>query len=136
MNAEMRDYFKQMEWGGHEVNDRTCADSLKIKNWSGDSSTLVPFEPNVQALESFVSYCKAKNIAVKFVRCPVHFSSNSKDLDFVTQFVQRRFPEVIFMDCKNEIKGDSLFLDREHLNEKGAQIFTPFFRKKLNFLSK
>ncbi|MEY4329566.1 MAG: hypothetical protein RL609_314 [Bacteroidota bacterium] len=130
IHADRTNDFKQMEWGGHEVNDRTCADSLKIKTWSGDSSTLVPFERNVQALESFIVFCQEREVEVKLMRCPVHHSSNPDDLEFVSQFVQKRFPNLVFMDFKNEITADSLYLDREHLNEKGAQIFTPFFRRK------
>ena len=112
------------------------ADCLQSQNWRKVKSVLVPFETNVKALESFIAFCEEKNVEVILIRCPVHNSSNPSDLEFVSQFVQKRFPNLVFMDFRNEITADSLFLDREHLNENGARIFTSIFRSRLNSLSK
>jgi hypothetical protein len=127
-----QEYFKKMEWGGHEVNAKNCTDSLRVKKWNEKNSGLEPVAENVSALRSFVSFCQERNVKVVFISCPVHHSVNPSLRYSLRNWKQENFPEVPYLDFTEENLDDQFFLDREHLNETGAKLFTPAFIRQLN----
>ncbi|MEY2938721.1 MAG: hypothetical protein RL062_1310, partial [Bacteroidota bacterium] len=126
-----KSYFQEMEWGGHEKNQKTCSDSLVVRKFNSKQSQISPVIENVQALHNFVDWCQSKHIAVLLMRCPIHKTANRQNEEAIQQWRKLNFPELPFLDFRDQDWADDLFLDREHLNEKGAEKFTSLFLDSL-----
>jgi hypothetical protein len=57
----------------------------------------------------------------------MHPSADYRSDRSISEWRNQNFPGIPFLDFQHHIKGDEMFLDREHLNVKGAKIFTPQF---------
>ncbi len=125
-------YFKKMEWGGHEVNEKNCTDSLRFKIWNQKNVLLDPVSENVEALQSFVAFCEDRHVQVIFISCPVHHSVHPALRANLRAWKQQNFPSLPYLDFEQVQLEDEKFLDREHLNESGAKFFTPIFLAELN----
>jgi hypothetical protein len=67
------------------------------------------------------------------VRCPVHRDYTHPKQEVIFQEYRRNYLNNIpFLDYGNLIEADSLFSDKGHLNEKGADLFTQYFNKTRN----
>lgn len=126
-SASNHEYFKMKEWGGFEGNEQNCLDSLRAVKRTGGELMIQPNQDNVSALKEFVQWCQTKNIAIIFIRCPMHPSADYRSDRSISEWRNQNFPGIPFLDFQHHIKGDEMFLDREHLNVKGAKIFTPQF---------
>jgi hypothetical protein len=100
------------------------------------------FKPNresIQALERIVAYCKAGNIRLVLIQMPEHavalaYSQKYKDFDkWIRNFTSEN--DLIYLDFDNQnafpVDNDSLFFDTDHLNIKGALLFSDMLAKQL-----
>ena len=83
---------------------------------------------NLEYLKRIVSYCLMKNKKVFFIRCPIH--KNYPFLKYEKYFsktLKSHFPNIKLLDFKNFPLKDNEFSDLEHLNSKGAKVFSVYF---------
>jgi hypothetical protein len=89
-------------------------------------------EVDLRYLEKLLAFCKERNIAVYFVRSPLHPKYGMRANEELFQSVlQSRFPEVEFLDFKDFPVANSEFGDLNHLNYRGAEKFSKFFDEML-----
>ena len=88
-------------------------------------------------LDKIVAHCKNRKIDIIFVNTPKH----EKYLKLVPdKFIKhhyeviRQYPNVIYLDHHNYYLDDEYFCDYDHLNYKGALLYTTEFRKLLDEL--
>ena len=111
-------------------------DSIKFninkKRWNENS--IVKFNPsiNFQYLDSIQSYCKMNKIRLLFFQTPTRSDLLSKkSCKILTSHINSVRSKIVrhgdvFVNS-NSIKWENnLFVDRTHLNEKGARIFTEY----------
>ena len=93
-------------------------------------------EDNCEYIQKIIDYCKSENINIKFFISPIYETQilSSRDYDAyyqqVLNIVNSNHVELYdFNLCKSEyldIMHQQYFYDNGHLNETGAEIFTPF----------
>lgn len=90
---------------------------------------------NLYYLEKIVKLCKKKNVKCYFVRTPMHKSLLIKNSELVYKKIRlSKFQAIPFLDFKDFYLPNSCFLDKEHLNTKGAKIYSKFFNDTIQKL--
>ena len=90
-------------------------------------------EYNIYYLKQIVKYCKQRRIEVILVRSPMHktydvsFSENKYN-----RILSQKFKDIKFIDNKDFLIPDNGFLDIEHLNSTGSEIYSRYFNKQIN----
>ena len=90
-------------------------------------------EYNIYYLKQIIKYCKQRRIEVILVRSPMHktydvsFSENKYN-----RILSQKFKDIKFIDNKDFLIPDNGFLDIEHLNSTGSEIYSRYFNKQIN----
>lgn len=84
-------------------------------------------DANLRYLERIVAHCADARVRVHLVRSPQHASYSLSNEAAYQSIRQQRFPDVPYLDYGQFDLADTLFADREHLNEGGAQRYTQAF---------
>ena len=113
----------EMEWGGYLSRDKMISDSLQLQEFSREQ-TLIPYQPNLISIVDFIQFCKMKDVQVVLLRVPVHRTELNIFETSFQKLVQENFNGITFLDYRRMDLPDDCFLDREHLNAKGAELFT------------
>ncbi len=81
-------------------------------------------------LNKTIDFCKANNITIILLATPQHHMSK---IDTITykQYHQQNFKDLEFYDFRSLQLHDSCFGDLNHLNYKGAKIFSDFLEKEI-----
>lgn len=129
-------YSFLLDRGGYtySVKDSAEADLKKQKDETIDSiNTPNISQYNLYYLEKIISFCRAKNLKVYFVRSPMHpkYSGRLNEPLF-KNILKTRFDSVEFLDFKDYPITNAEFGDLEHLNYKGARRFSIWFNQLLN----
>lgn len=124
-------FISEKEWGGFEENFKICWDSLKMIPKASDQIGLTPQTDNIEALQDFIQWCTERGIQVVLLRCPQHRSSCNNQESALQQIRKTYFGSIPFLDFRDYPFADSLYLDREHLNARGAREFTPILQSRL-----
>lgn len=119
---------------GYSISDRGWVQGNGLLNKRYIRYRGTAFQPDkgaVEQLEKITNYCKANNIKLYIIQVPEHACCLGDDRyanfhDFMTQFA--RANDVTFYDFDNpgnfDVTNDSLFFDSDHLNARGARLFT------------
>ncbi len=109
-----------------------------------DKFTFQPEKESVEALKHIVAYFKEKNTKLVIVQLPEHETAlnyRQKYIDFdkwVQQFVREN--NVAYINFNNAesfpVGNDSLFFDTDHLNIKGAALFSHMLGQRLKAATK
>ncbi len=135
------DYTKVI--GGYLYIDRNKTDSIVqsfsskgVEQGVGQSLTAndVPIsEKNLEYLRKLISLSKQHGIEVYFVRSPLHSKYPSFQNEPVFQSIlASKFSDIEFLDFSHFSLPNSDFGDLEHLNFKGAKVFSKWFAKLLD----
>jgi hypothetical protein len=90
-------------------------------------------ETNISYLSKTIEYCNLNHIKVFLIRSPLHpkYTGFSNELKF-RKILNSKFANIEFLDFKDFPLQNYEFGDLEHLNYKGAKIFSIFFNRLLN----
>lgn len=131
------DYYQDASWGRYLYLERFKTDSLV--NAVGKSNGAVkrhyvePSAANLGYLQKIVQLCKEKNVAIYFVRSPLHPGyTGVENEDEYQNILTNQFAGIDLLDFKDFPLPNADFADLEHLNYKGAKIFSLFFNDLLN----
>jgi hypothetical protein len=118
-------------WGDYLYLKRQKTDSLIQVNYV---QTIVKergkgiSEINLTYLKKIVHWCKEHNIQLVFYRTPVHpVLRETYDEKAFDSIRKQHFDTVPFLDCINLPLSNDQFGDFDHLNYKGARLFSTFF---------
>ena len=76
-----------------------------------------------------VDFCAHKNLTIIFLNTPKHKTAWA-DTTY-REYWSEKFPSIRFIDCTQMNLPDSCFADREHLNYRGARLFSDYLTKTL-----
>jgi hypothetical protein len=83
---------------------------------------------SIEYLQKIVDVCIAKGKTVVLVRSPLHRSYRGYSNELVYQKIRKKyFSDLAFLDFSKVPLDNSHFYDLEHLNEKGAEVFSTWF---------
>lgn len=82
-------------------------------------------------LDKAIDYCRQRNITVIFI-CPPQHSMSHLDNTTYRIIAQKYYSGIEFWDYCNYPLPDSAFQDLDHLNSKGADIFSNSLKKRLS----
>lgn len=87
---------------------------------------------NIEYLQKTISYCEQKKVKVYLIRSPLHklYSEYQNEILFQNT-LKDEFSKVEFLDFSKFPLSNSEFGDLEHLNFKGAKIFSIWFSNLL-----
>ena len=125
---ESKQNVVEMEWGGFVAHEKVVMDSLRHQK-DAPSMSLYPYQPNISALMDFIQFCSSRGVQPVLIRTPVHATERDIHESSFQELVKKNFGPLKFMDFRRFPLQDSCFLDREHLNEEGARMFTLHFCK-------
>ncbi|MCK4978746.1 MAG: hypothetical protein KAS62_00040 [Candidatus Delongbacteria bacterium] len=104
-----------------------------------DSSKSIPYlnnkisEFNIGYLIKIIELCRKYQIGVVLVRSPLHESYSGYQNESIFQLVlQNQLKSIEFLDFSKFPLRDTEFGDLEHLNYKGAKVFSTWFQQILN----
>lgn len=124
------------EIGGyrHLIRDKTdsLVANLALNNDPIDESQELS-QNNIEYLQKIIKYCEQKEIKVFFIRSPLHkkYSENQNE-NLFQEILTNQFATVEFLDFSKFPLTNSQFGDLQHLNYKGAKIFSDWFAGLLN----
>jgi hypothetical protein len=125
-----RSFLTSGMWGGYDLHQGV------IKNYQKKDTSYQATETfdNMKYLEKIVAYCKEKRKEVVFISTPLNaaYQINLHREDEFLFHLNRICPECIFIDYRKFALSDSCFLNIDHLNYVGAQIFTEDLKKNWN----
>lgn len=116
----------EMEWGGYLSKEKVISDSLQQQKFTREQ-LLIPYQPNLNSILDFIQFCFTKDVQVVLLRAPVHRTEQDVFEKSFQKLVQENFDKITFFDYRKMNLPDDCFLDREHLNAKGAERFTKIF---------
>lgn len=121
--------------GGYLQLSYNKVDSLLKKN-SEKKVTPVDLgisEKNLEYLSNIIQLCRARNIRPILVRSPLHRAhAGFKTENLYQQIRREKFSDIEFIDFAHFPIKDEDFADFEHLNYRGAAVFSIFFNDLLN----
>lgn len=81
-------------------------------------------------LKKIINFCRDNKMTIILLAAPQHHKSK---IDTITykQYIQQNFSEIPFYDLRNMPFPDSCFGDLNHLNYKGARIFSEYLEKEV-----
>lgn len=82
-------------------------------------------------LNKTIEYCQKNNIKVIFICAPQHKEHQQNTESYRTEYATH-FSEIKFFDFVSLELPDSCFSDLNHLNYKGARVFSKFFNEQIN----
>ena len=126
------DYSKEMGWGGYlylvKAKTNLLANTMAAPLTSRQAMASDTAIANIVYLQKIVEFCKQHTIKLYLVRSPV--SPENPELSNEAAFeklARTRFSDVELLDFKDFPLDKSKFADPQHLNYKGATIFSLFF---------
>ncbi len=128
--------FPVSYWGG----------SLLLNQELGDSSTTTAAKPardtnsydsgihelNLDYLRKIVKLASDRGVKVIFIRTPYHRQYHIDNQKEFEQVYQTWFSQIPLLDYKDFPLKDSCFKDFDHLNAKGARLFSDSLKKELD----
>ena len=81
-------------------------------------------------LNKTIDFCKANNMTIILLATPQHHMSKIDTLTY-KQYHQQNYKDLKFYDFRSLQLPDSCFGDLNHLNHKGAKIFSNFLEKEV-----
>lgn len=119
------------EIGGYLYLKRNKTDSLvqdlSKKKETNNSITQVSYE-NLEFLQKIITYAEHQGIKVYLVRSPLHEKYTGFQNEQIFQdILNTKFSNIEFLDFSHFPLSNSEFGDLEHVNHKGATIFSNWF---------
>ena len=81
-------------------------------------------------LNNVIEFCKKNNITIIFL-CPPQHDKCHLDKTFYKEFYSKNYSNIKFYDFRDMHLPDSCFGDLDHLNYKGAKVFSEFLEKEV-----
>ncbi|WP_178987641.1 hypothetical protein [Winogradskyella schleiferi] len=124
------DYLNQL--GGYLYLERDKTDSiLNADVGSNNKPTVISkgiSEINLSYLDALIKFCKANEKRVVLIRSPQHEKYNEYQNEKTYQeLLNTRYATVEYLDFSNFPLSNSEFGDLQHLNHKGAKVFSEWF---------
>jgi hypothetical protein len=115
------------QFGGYNYLVRDKTDSL-INNLTNTKIDFGKSKINIDYLEKTINFLKKQNIKVILIRTPIHSRSleNKNELVF-KEIIKESFSSVEFLDFNAFNLENKQFGDLEHLNYRGAKVFSLWF---------
>lgn len=126
-----KEYEYAYSYGGHEVRNEVITKNVQPDFQDGKISRV-----NLVFLDKIVNYCEQSNVQLIFVRSPLHsdYIYWKNELQF-QQIRNDRYGHIPFIDFGNYINNDEYFADYQHLNQKGAELFSKVINDTLRNIS-
>jgi hypothetical protein len=120
--------------GGYLYLDRNKTDSLfKQVKFEVETKETVVSAHNLIYLDKIIDYCANYDRKVILIRSPLHIGYNGYSNESIYKdILNTRYANIEYIDFSNSHLLDFQFGDLEHLNFKGATMFS----EKINFLLK
>jgi hypothetical protein len=126
-------FFSFLEWGGFKSQSGShimeLGDSLNAI--SGNQENLIPNQDNLDALYGIQDICTKEQRDLVFIRCPYHPKKSKKFEEAYFHFFEKN-PDLVLLDFSGFEMQDDCYFDEQHLNVKGAQIFTAHFKQVIS----
>jgi hypothetical protein len=114
--------------GGYVYLDRDLKDSLVNVNTQTSASLNSISEKNLYYLDAIIEYCKKNGVEPVLIRSPLHERYRGYENEkLYNQVIEKRYSSVVYLDFSKFPLPDSEFGDFEHLNYKGARIYSKWF---------
>lgn len=134
LTSQKATIFDFSVWGGFDAHQKEISEQDKK-----DSTCLeTHVYENFFYFKKIVSMCKSENRTLILIATPLN-SAYSIDCHYENKFraaLSQSASESIFIDFRRMHLPDSCFLNMDHLNEKGAKIFTRILKKNWSLISK
>ena len=127
-----KDYIKEMSWGGYLYLVKSTTDSVvneMAKDVNKRQQVLLGTSTvNIVYLEKIIDLCRQNAVKIYLVRSPMHSQYTGVGNEPVfKKILATKFAGIEFLDFKDFPLANNEFADMEHLNYKGATIFSLFF---------
>ncbi|QCE40115.1 hypothetical protein [Psychroserpens sp. NJDZ02] len=132
-----KNFPKTINWGGYYYLKRDKTDSLLTVL---SSENLLKFQQtdklastNLTYLLKIIEFCKKSKVQLYLIRSPLHpkYPGLHNESDFIN-IIDTRLSNVEFLDFKNFPLKNSEFGDLNHLNHKGAKVYSEWFDTMIN----
>lgn len=81
-------------------------------------------------LNRIIEFCNENNITILFLYTPMH-NKLIQNQKLYKQFYKENYNNIMFYDFRDMHFPDSCFGDLDHLNYKGAKVFSEYFEKEV-----
>lgn len=127
--------FENRHWGGYLPVYEVKLDSLKKVNYIAkikEERIEGLSETNIRYLKKIVQFCRDQNREIIFIRTPFDQDMDRVYSESKFQAIRKKeFGKVPFWDFKDAPLPVEGFRDYDHLNVKGATVFSAIFLEKL-----
>ena len=121
--------------GGYLYLKRFKTDSLinALKNGKSITPTFAISRVNIRYLKKIVSVCSLARVHIYFIRSPLNsFYPELRNEVAYKEILKNQFSNIDYLDFKDFPLSNDEFGDLEHLNYKGARVFSRYFNQLIN----
>lgn len=86
---------------------------------------------NLEFLKGLVNLCKKRKVEVFFIRSPLHENYPRNNEKTLKSILSSRFGDIEFLDFSHFPLHNQDFADLEHLNQKGAAVFSIWLNQQI-----
>lgn len=81
-------------------------------------------------MEQIIDYCQDNHIYIIFI-CPPQHKKSPSDKTFYKEYYNKNYSHIKFYDFRDMHLPDSCFGDLDHLNYRGAKVFSEYLEKEV-----
>jgi hypothetical protein len=102
--------------------------SLQLANTKSVFDNVELSEVNLSYLDAIIRFCEKNNKEVVLIRSPLHhrYEGYSNENEY-SNLLETRYPNNTYLDFSKFPLPNSMYGDLEHLNHKGAKVFSQWF---------
>ena len=126
--------------GGYLYLERNKTDSIinSMESLKQTASSVIPVkkdisEANLSYLDAIIEFCKKNDKKVILIRSPQHkkYAGYTNEEKYM-EILKSRYADIEYLDFSNFPLSNSKYGDLDHLNYKGAKVFSEWFANLLN----
>ena len=126
-----RNYIKYNTWGGYlylEKQNKNFIEKEIEKIGVASASSSATSWVNIEYLQKIIHLCKINKVAILLVRSPLNplYEGTKNEMEY-QKILHEKFAGTPLLDFKDFPLPSNAFADEEHLNHRGAKIFSVYF---------
>lgn len=128
--------LKERDLGKFQSSKRNSLEKdIELRKKNNKQRSLEYSEIEKGYLFDIIDFCNKNDIKLIFISTPLHpeyIKSKGKEFKLLNEFYNSNLSEFEFLNFSNFDISDEHFQDSDHLNAKGAKLFTTHLMKEMN----
>jgi hypothetical protein len=125
--------YKDLGIGGYQRSDRNkLQEDIALRQNNQTEKAGISFYQKEYLLK-IAALCKSRNVELILINAPTYRPETYGSLDLLNEFRETYLPDVTYWDYSAFPLPDDAYGDIDHLNRKGAEIFSKYLQRRQDY---